>query len=191
MQVYIVRHGQSETNLTGYHCGQEDVPLTPKGIEDACKAGEKLRKISFDRVFSSDLMRTIQTAKAALPGCEPEQYELIREINVGRLAGNLISECASIFGEDYYENRRKHDFLPYNGENHEMHLERVSKFMKMLESLENCENVAVFTHEGSIHCMLQYVLELPVDRWKLKVDNGAVTVLEYANNVWSLRKFNA
>ena len=57
MKLYIVRHGESETNRKGLWTGWLDVALTDKGIADAERVRDTLRGIKFDKVYSSDLQR--------------------------------------------------------------------------------------------------------------------------------------
>ena len=69
MRVYVIRHGESETNYKKQWTGWSDVHLTDKGKEDAKKARDFLKHISFDKIFASDLVRAVETAKIALPDC--------------------------------------------------------------------------------------------------------------------------
>lgn len=73
--VYFVRHGQTYLNLYNRMQGWSDAPLTPKGIEDAKRAGKALAPVQFDYAFSSDLARTMKTCRLLLdnhPGNNPE-----------------------------------------------------------------------------------------------------------------------
>ena len=63
MKVYLVRHGQTYTNALACHSGWADIPLTAQGERDALEAGELLKGIRFDRVYTSDLRRAVQTEK--------------------------------------------------------------------------------------------------------------------------------
>lgn len=189
MKVYVIRHGQSASNKSGVRNGQTNVPLTEVGYNDARKAGEKIHGVKFDKIFSSDLIRAIETAKTAIPGCEPEQYKEIREIDVGKLAGHTPDECRSLF-ENYDRNNIDHNYLPYGGEDSNMIAARISSFMNMLEGLKNCDNVAVFAHHGAICYMVRYILEYPVSRTKFSVDNGSVNVFEYNGSSWRIIKLN-
>lgn len=189
MKVYVVRHGQSASNKSGVRNGQTDVPLTEEGYEDAKKAGEKIKHIKFDKIFSSDLIRAIETGKTAIPGCEPIQFKSIREIDIGKLAGHTSDECRSLF-ENYDKNNLEHNYLPYGGEYASMIFKRVADFMHMLENLKDCDNVAVFTHHGAIFYMIKYILELPVSRGKFIIDNGSVCIFEYKDNMWRIVKLN-
>ena len=69
--IYIVRHGQTEMNNRKALQGRSDVPLNETGIAQARAAAEKLTGIRFDRVYTSPLIRAIQTAKIIVPYVEP------------------------------------------------------------------------------------------------------------------------
>lgn len=190
MKLYMVRHGQSETNLARRYTGWAQVNLTEQGISDAKRAGEYLKEIPFDRIYSSDLIRAVQTAHHALPGCEPVQLPVLREINVGELAGQLIAECPERYGADFDENRRTRNFVPYGGENQAMFRERVCRFLQMMEK-EDARTVAAFAHAGVVQTMLDVVLGMDVDRSRVRCLNGAVSVFEYEGGRWMLRTWGA
>ena len=60
--IYIIRHGKTELNRAKALQGRSDHPLNEEGILQAKEAAEKLRDVSFDYVFSSPLIRALQTA---------------------------------------------------------------------------------------------------------------------------------
>lgn len=190
MKLYMVRHGQSETNLARRFTGWAQVNLTEQGRADAARAGEYLKGISFDRIYASDLIRAVQTAQIALPGCEPVQLSCLREINVGELERQLISECAERYGESFAVNRRSLHFVPYGGENQDMMRARVGRFLQMLEE-DPCETVVAFAHAGTVQTVLELVLGMPVDRSHVRCLNGSVAVFEYEDGRWLLRTWGA
>src|SRR5882757_8530733 len=65
-QLVIFRHGQSVWNLENKFTGWVDVELTPKGIDEAKAAGEKLKSFKFDEGYTSDLKRAQNTLSLAL-----------------------------------------------------------------------------------------------------------------------------
>lgn len=65
-KLVLVRHGQSMWNLKNVFTGWVDVPLTPKGIEEAQEAGKTLSDINFDVVFTSVQLRALETAMIAM-----------------------------------------------------------------------------------------------------------------------------
>lgn len=185
MKVYMVRHGQSETNLARRFTGWAQVNLTEKGIQDAKRAGEYLKGLTFDRIYSSDLIRAVQTAQNAIPGCEPVQLPLLREIRLGSLELRPIDECIAEYGEPFVEHRREYNFTPYGGENQDMMEERVRRFLKMLED-DPCEQAVAFAHAGTLQTALDIVLGVRLNRSHLHCLNGSVAIFEYEDGRWLL-----
>ena len=73
----LVRHGQSQWNLENRFTGWVDVPLSPKGREEASSAGKKLKDIRFDRMYVSHLMRAIQTLNYILLELSDERIPIL------------------------------------------------------------------------------------------------------------------
>jgi len=190
VKLYMVRHGQSENNLAKRFTGWAQVKLTEKGIADARRAGEYLKGISFDRIYSSDLIRAVQTAEYAIPGCRPVQLAQLREIGLGELEMRSIDECMEQLGEDFLINRSMYNFVPYGGENRDMIEARVRCFFEMLEN-DPCENVAVFAHAGTVNTALDIVMDTRLDRAHLACLNGSVAMFEHTNGRWILRTWGA
>ena len=65
-KLVLLRHGESVWNKKNVFTGWVDVPLSPKGIEEAIEAGKQLSGIEFDTVFTSVQVRAIETAMIAL-----------------------------------------------------------------------------------------------------------------------------
>jgi broad specificity phosphatase PhoE len=95
---YLVRHGESEGNAARVFTGQSDSPLTPRGRQQAATVADELAKVKFDRIVSSDLSRTRDTAEViARPhGLTVEVVPELREINVGDRTGKRFDETAAL-----------------------------------------------------------------------------------------------
>ena len=63
--VVLVRHGETEWSRTHRHTGRTDVPLTPRGLDQAQRAGRVLAGRQFALVLSSPLGRALETCRAA------------------------------------------------------------------------------------------------------------------------------
>ena len=190
MEVYIIRHGESETNQSGLHCGWTDAPLTPLGHEQAKMSGRLIKHIHFDKVYASDLIRARQTAEDALPGYSCHFTDKIREINVGRLSCQSPADCLEKYGCLYTKAKDKHDFREFEGESSEEMMERIISFMRQLESLNAADKVAVVAHEGTARCILNFTLEHSIPGKSLKLDNGAISRFSYEYGVWKLGIWN-
>jgi len=79
---YLVRHGESEANAARRFAGQSDSPLTQRGRRQAEAVARELAKVRFDKVVSSDLSRTRDTAEviARSQGVPVEIVPELREI---------------------------------------------------------------------------------------------------------------
>jgi broad specificity phosphatase PhoE len=97
---YFVRHGQSEGNAARVFTGQTDSPLTERGRQQAAAVADELAKVKFDRIVSSDLSRTRDTAEviAKRHGVRVEVLPDLREIDVGERTGKDFDETAALPG---------------------------------------------------------------------------------------------
>lgn len=188
MKVYTIRHGQTTANVEQRYSGQSDVKLTELGRSQAAAIAPILADIPFDKVYSSDLSRAMDTQKLALPGYEAETTPLLREVDVGYLAGHTFAEMRHLTGGEN-PTRVTSDYTPYGGENVDMINARVRKVMDMLQE-KPYENVAVFAHNGVLNSFLQNVLEIRCDRSRLKNNNCGINVYEYNGEKWTLLAWN-
>ena len=188
MKLYAVRHGESEANAAHVFAGWARVNLTELGRQQAREAGRLLQGIPFDRVFSSDLPRAVQTAQEALPGRDFERLECLREINVGAVSGKPIEDCVKEYGEEILENRRNSQYRPYGGENWEDVMARVRRFMQDVEKMP-CENIAVFAHAGTLRTMLDLTFGMRLVSSRLSCKNCTIAVFEYLDGHWRLNEW--
>lgn len=89
-RIYLMRHGDVKYfEPDGRPLPPNDVGLTEEGRAQAQAAGKALESIRFDRVITSGLPRTVETARLVLntggSGCEIEEWPDLREIQTGRL----------------------------------------------------------------------------------------------------------
>lgn len=63
--VYLARHGETAWTVTGQHTGLTDLPLTERGESNARRLGERLKGMTFTKVFTSPLRRALRTCELA------------------------------------------------------------------------------------------------------------------------------
>lgn len=91
----LVRHGESVTNVLNIVSDDADKnPLTEKGMEQARRAAEELKKLKIDGIVSSPILRAKQTAEiiSKLLRLEYSVDDRLREIGFGKFNGKSISE---------------------------------------------------------------------------------------------------
>ena len=119
-KIVLLRHGESVWNKENRFTGWTDVDLSEKGLEEAGKAGEVLKKdgFVFDLAYTSVLKRAIRTLwitldKMDLMWIPVENSWRLNERHYGALQGLNKSETAAKFGEDQVLVwRRSYDIPP-------------------------------------------------------------------------------
>jgi 2,3-bisphosphoglycerate-dependent phosphoglycerate mutase len=160
----LLRHGQSQWNLENRFTGWEDVPLSELGREEARKAGEHLRDVDIDVVYTSALRRAIDTATIALEAAGKGHMQLIKdqalnERHYGDLQGLNKAETAEKYGDEQVHIWRRSFAVRPPGEEGEslaMTIERVMPYYKshIVPDLRAGKNVLVVAHGNSLRALL-------------------------------------
>ena len=136
MNLFVLRHGQTDLNIQGRFQGRIDTDLNKTGIEQVEKSKEILKEIPFDLVFVSPLKRAIDTAKL-VTNCSLRIENRIIERSFGKLEGKLSVP-------DYEE---RADF--YGVESKEEIKNRVFDFLNELtDKYSDKKNILIVTHEA-------------------------------------------
>ena len=90
--VYLARHGETAWSLSGQHTGLTDLPLTERGERNAKSLQERLRGLSFARIFTSPLQRAMRTCELAGFGPRAEIDRDLLEWNYGEYEGRRTAE---------------------------------------------------------------------------------------------------
>jgi broad specificity phosphatase PhoE len=90
--VYLARHGETAWTVSGQHTGLTDIPLTERGERNAKRLGERLKGLTFDRVFTSPLQRARKTCELAGFGAVAEVDPDLVEWNYGAYEGKTTAQ---------------------------------------------------------------------------------------------------
>jgi len=90
--VYLARHGETAWSLSGQHTGLTDLPLTDRGERNARRLVERLKGLSFNKVFTSPLQRAMKTCELAGFGPRAEIDRDLLEWNYGEYEGRRTEE---------------------------------------------------------------------------------------------------
>ncbi len=155
-RLYLIRHGQSAGNAEGRFGGHGPTPLSDLGREQAEKTAKTLAKEGINFIYSSDLLRAVQTAEplAKLLGAPVNISEAFRERHVGVLEGLTFDESKSAFPNDYYAlvNRNIHHVIT-DGESYRHLLRRITAKLGEVLREHNGKRIAIYSHTGAI-CFL-------------------------------------
>ena len=90
--IYLARHGETAWTVTGQHTGRTDIPLTERGERNARRLGERLKGMTFTRVFTSPLQRAKRTCELAGFGARAEVDPDLVEWNYGDYEGRTTAD---------------------------------------------------------------------------------------------------
>ncbi|AGY75687.1 alpha-ribazole phosphatase [Clostridium autoethanogenum] len=182
MNIYFVRHGQTNENNNKYYYGKLDVSLNEKGLSQAEQTKKLLSNIEFDDIYVSDRKRASQTAKIILGSNSKEIItdERLNEMNLGKFEGKNYKEIMKLYPEEWKKwSDDWKSVSPPEGESYVEFYSRVKSFMDDILKL-NKDNVLVVTHSGVIRSVYCYVLNGILDFfWKFSSKNGDITLVKY------------
>ena len=189
----LIRHGQSEWNKKNLFTGWKDPKLTPKGVEEAIKAGDELKGsgYSFDKMYTSELFRAQETGRIILDRMGLNSIEVIKDLslnerNYGDLAGLNKEDAKKNWGEDQVQIwRRSFDVPPPGGESLKDTAERVLPYFKqnIIPQLSEGLNVLVAAHGNSLRALVMEIEKISPDEIvKLEIATGVPLVYKYSGN---------
>lgn len=192
----LVRHGQSTWNLQNRFTGWIDVPLSPKGEEEAHQAAKSLAEtgISFEFAYTSSLLRAQQTLDILLadlgllsafnlPSIPVLKDAALNERHYGDLQGMDKDETRAKYGAEQVRIwRRSYDVRPPNGECLADTAARALAFYQrsIAPDLAAGKNVLVSAHGNSLRAIVMHLDELGKDEvMELEIPTGVSYVYEF------------
>lgn len=184
-RLFLIRHGETEWNKNLRYQGHRDIPLSETGLAQAKKIARRLSTEKIDAIYSSDLSRALETAKA-IAGFHEVSVNIVTELketNFGRWEGLTYNEIENQFREvmhGWRENPR--DTKIPGGESLSEVAERCLKGLEKVISDNPDKNVVVVAHGGIIRIIVATVLGMSInDYWKIKQDNVSLNIIEFYN----------
>lgn len=193
----LLRHGQSAWNLENRFTGWVDVDLSEQGEQEARLAGELLRNIPIDYLFTSVLKRAMRTAEIALTVAgkstiPTERNQALNERHYGDLQGLNKEDIGKQYGAEQLKIwRRSYDVPPPNGESLKDTQERAVPYYKehILPKLQEGKNVLIAAHGNSLRAILMYVENLTKEEiLEVNIPTGNPRVYELDTNLTVLSK---
>ncbi|MEK6784945.1 MAG: 2,3-bisphosphoglycerate-dependent phosphoglycerate mutase [Nitrospirota bacterium] len=186
-RLVLLRHGESQWNLENRFTGWVDVPLSPKGIEEAKQAGEKLRGFRFDRAFTSVLTRANETLRFVLEAIGQttipiEKDKALNERMYGDLQGLNKAETTKKYGDAQVKIwRRSYDVKPPGGESLKDTAERALPYYeKMIKPcLLKGETIIIAAHGNSLRALVMELDQLSKEEvLELNIPTGVPLLYE-------------
>lgn len=175
-KLYLIRHGQSMQNkVANCFSGSTDVSISEKGKQQAAELAAFFHDIAIEEVYTSKLIRAIQTAQIIFGEERPLiQVEALREADFGEYEGKTFEPDDP--DPVYQAWRHAADTLTFPGgdnmcERMEAYYEAVQKLMHETTA----EHIAIVSHRTSIRLFTAKVMGLPIQNFRnIPCDNCSV-----------------
>lgn len=191
MTVYLIRHGETDLNKQKMLQGRSNIELNEYGRELAEITGQALKDVEFDYVYSSPLIRALDTAKLLLGDREVAIItdSRIQEISFGVYEGlSYHPDHHTIPDKDFinFFDAPERYKVPENGESFEEVIERTGDFWRELTENPRHENktILISTHGCALKAILANINYTPIAKfWGEGVHkNCAVTIVRISDN---------
>ena len=186
--LYIIRHGQTDLNKARVLQGRSDAPLNEDGIRQAQEARELFLRygISFDRIYSSPLIRAVTTAGIIEPNLTPVTDDRLLEMDYGPYEGmdlrNPAPEVMTFFS-DFVNQPAPEGMEPLSEV-----VARLGDFLEEIKEEVQHKNVLTATHAIAMKGALEYLTpESQGSYWSKHIRNCAVYQAEVREDgSWSV-----
>lgn len=194
MRLIAIRHGETEWNRQQREMGQLDSPLTARGRLQAEAIADRLSRIQFAAMYSSDLGRAVETARiiSAVTGVSIALDISLRERHMGIFQGLTELEMERRFPSEYRDYRRVgHTYQVPNGESGQQRSERSVRVLEGLAVRHPDETIVVVTHGGFLRGFFEHVLGMPPGNGsRFRRQNASYNAFEFVDGRWTLETWN-
>lgn len=185
-QIHLIRHGMTAENTKGAYIGSTDVPLSSNGMEKLTKLSETWDYPGTPFLYSSPLLRCVQTCNIIYPALKPQILSGLTECFFGDWEGKTATQLA---GDQLFSQwlANSKDIAPPNGECGAAFTRRIClTFEKIVSDLVNSgETTAVVVTHGGVIMTLLSVYGLPqAPSYQWQMDNGFGYSLRITPSLW-------
>jgi len=196
LNIYFVRHGQTEWNLIRKLQGALNSPLTTEGIEQTKLLKEKIDHIKFDKCYSSPQGRAFDTAKLLLEDkLEIEIIEALAEMGFGDVEGLEKENFKEKYPTEFYNlwhEAHHYDPSAFHGETFENALDRSIMSLEEIVSRNSSGNILVVGHGMILKLIFGHIWNHDLEKfWEDPVpQNTSITHVIYENGKFIMKDFS-
>ena len=177
--IYIIRHGQTEKNRANVLQGRSDIPLNDSGRQQAEEVKDQFIKagIHFDLVYTSPLIRAVQTAAIIAEGIPQLKDDRLIEMDYGPYEGMDLADPAPEvleFFRDFVHNPAPNGMEPLQAI-----VVRLGSFLEEIREEAAEKNILISTHAIAMKGALEYLTpDSGGSYWSKFIGNCAVYTSE-------------
>lgn len=182
LELILVRHGETDSNIRGSYLGWTDIALNETGIRQVQLLRDRLKGFNVDKIYASPLKRALQTAEIVNEnyGLDIVSVDGLKERNFGIWDDLTIDEMTKNYPTEY--NDWVNDWIKYRIKDGESALEAYERTATFVDELIKRNDDGVFmlvTHLGTIRFILAHLLDLGIENsWRFRVNNATITKIE-------------
>jgi broad specificity phosphatase PhoE len=187
LDLYFLRHGETESSRTGTYCGSDDPELTAEGTEMAAAFAAKYKHLSWQAVFCSPMRRTQATARpfCEAVGIEPQLRDGLKEMYFGDWEGQTNAYVREHLAVDYIQWLTEPAWNPpTGGETGTQVATRASSVISEIQANYTDGNVLVVSHKTTIRVILCTLLGIDLGRYRDRIflPVASVSLIRFDNH---------
>lgn len=188
--LYLIRHGETELNITKVYYGSTDCPLTQRGRKQSQGLALTFKNIKVDRVYTSPLIRAKDTADIIFSSGQDLVIDSrLKEMDFGQWEGKHYTDLAGDETFELWQREWKNTPAP-GGESFNDLTRRVEDFWQFLKKTTE-DNVAIVGHNAVLMLLLPTILSLtPEQGWYFCFEQGRYSHISFAEDFPVLRFLN-
>ena len=192
--VLLVRHGQTDSNITGFYMGRSNEDLNDVGYTQARRLSSRLASLPIASVYTSPLRRAYATAMiVAKPHkLEPVVLDSLVEIELGDWQGLHMEEIKQRWPEiwQHWRNDPSQISLP-NGESLADVTERAIQAFREIVRANQAEYSVIVAHEAIVKVLVAHTLGVSNSIYRqFEIGNASLSVIQVTNNGPRLARLN-
>jgi len=183
--VLLVRHGQTNSNVTGFYMGWSDEDLSQVGYTEARRLSSRLASLPITSVYTSPLRRAYTTGAIL---AEPHELELkvlddLIEIRLGDWQGLYVDEIKRRWPELWQQSRIDPSELTMpNGESFSQVTERAVRAFETVVGASRGKQAVIVTHDVIVRVLVAHVLRVSNSIYRrFEINNASLTVIRVVN----------
>lgn len=183
LRLFLLRHGETASSITGGYAGKLDIDLSPIGYQMAEDFGEAYSSHPFGGVYVSPLLRTRKTAE---PICQKGGFEMhlcdgLRELEYGEWEGKTPVDVKRDYSDDYLKWLADAGWNgPTGGERGVDVGERAQAELLTICRNHKSGDVLIVSHKATIRILLCHLLGIDLGRYRdrLEIPVASLAVVE-------------
>lgn len=180
--ICLVRHGETDWNLSGRLQGRTDIPLNNTGVIQAKECSQLLKGTHWDVIITSPLKRARETAEIISKDQNiiPVQMKDFLERSFGDAEGMTVQERLSAFPKRNYPRQETREDLN----------KRIISGINKINLEYHNERVLLVAHGAVINTILANFSNGEIGSGKTKLINGCISNIEFTQDEWKINDYN-